>query len=73
MSQKERLVELFKRYGGKMTLGQLLQYPEGYKCTSRFSDLRELGFKIDCSKGERPSDNLYTMTEPEPSGQMRLA
>lgn len=72
MTNKDRLVEIFRRHDWKMTLGLLLTYPEGYKCTSRFSELRDLGYTITCTKGKRPSDNTYTMIPPEDSGQMRL-
>lgn len=64
MTQCETLVELFKQNGWTMTLGQLLQYPVGYKCTSRFSDLRKQGYVITCEKGVTPSLNRYTMVAP---------
>lgn len=72
MTQKQRLIEIFRLNGFQMTLGKLLQYPEGYKCTSRFSELRDDGYNIQCVKGKRPTENLYIMQPPEKSGQMRL-
>ena len=65
MTQKEKLLELFNLYGGRLTLGQLLAHPSGvgYKCTSRFSELRAEGYKIDCIKGKRASENLYVLQQ----------
>jgi hypothetical protein len=70
--QCEHLIDLFRLHGFRMTLGQLLDHSVGYKCTSRFSDLRKLGYKIDCVKGKLPSQNLYIMAPPEKTGQGRL-
>jgi len=64
MTNRDRLVQLFESNGWKMTLGQLLEHKEGYKCTSRFSDLRKEGYEIECVRGESPSTNLYIMTPP---------
>ena len=64
MTQCDQLVALFREHGWTMTLGQLLQYPVGYKCTSRFSDLRKQGYLIVCEKGATPSLNRYTMVIP---------
>jgi hypothetical protein len=75
MTQADKLLELFRLYNFKLTLGQLLAHPSGvgYKCTSRFSDLRKRGFRIDCIRAENPSDNLYVLAPPdEPSGQTRF-
>lgn len=72
-TQCVRLVELFGQHGNRMTLGQLLQYPVGYKCTSRFSDLRKEGFVITCERGKIPSENLYTLYPPLKDGQLRFA
>lgn len=75
MTNTDKLIELFQFYGYKMTLGQLLAHPSGvgYKCTSRFSDLRKKGYKIDCIKAEKASDNLYVMAPPpDENGQMRF-
>ena len=60
-TQKERLLELFQLYGNRLTLGQLLKYPEGYKCTSRFSELRKQGYQINFHKGKTPSENVYEL------------
>jgi hypothetical protein len=74
MTQKEKLLELFQLYGGRLTLGQLLNHPSGvgYKCTSRFSELRREGYKIDCIKGETASQNTYVMTYYDEQGQGNL-
>lgn len=74
MNQTEKLLELFQLYGGRLTLGQLLKHPSGvgYKCTSRFSDLRKQGYKIDCIKGKTASENTYVMTHWDSHGQGQL-
>jgi len=72
MSHKETIVEAFQRYGYKLTLGQVLKYPWGYKFASRCADLRKEGYKIDCIKGNTPSENTYIMQLYEENGQARL-
>jgi hypothetical protein len=74
MTQKEQLLNLFHFYGNRLTLGQLLAHPSGvgYKAASRFSDLRKDGYKIDCIKGKRPSENTYILAHFEKNGQERL-
>jgi len=78
MTQCDQLVVLLRENGWTMTLVQLLEYPVGYKATSRFSDLRKEGYVITCEKGATPSLNLYTMIEPivwksEGNGQLLCA
>lgn len=76
MTQKELLLELFRANGNVLTLGQLLAHPSGvgYKCTSRFSDLRRQGFVITCTESPvKASDNKYQLFEQEENGQLRLA
>ena len=72
MTQCELIIDLFRRNGNRLTLGKLLQYPFGYKSTSRFSDLRKMGYVITLHKGRTPSENEYELFEPEADGQMRL-
>lgn len=74
MNQKQRLLELFQLYGNRITLGQLLKDPTGvgYKCTSRFSELRAEGYPIQFVKGETPSENLYILHSFEKDGQGEL-
>jgi hypothetical protein len=75
MTQKEQLLALFHFYGNKLTLGQLLEHSSGvgYKCTSRFSDLRKEGYVITCVKGVRPSENLYCLVAEPGQKQAALA
>lgn len=75
MNQQEKLLELFRFHGNRLTLGQLLanHMGVGYKATSRFSDLRKKGYSIICEKHKDPSDNVYRLTPPEESGQTRFA
>ena len=74
MSQKDRLLDLFNLYGGKLTLGQLLSDPSGvgYKCTSRFSELRKQGYHIVFTPGKTPSENLYELKYFDRKGQGNL-
>lgn len=62
MNQTDVILMAFQKNGYKMTLGYMLKFPWGYKAATRMSDLRAMGYKIDCIKAENPSDNLYVMT-----------
>lgn len=64
MTQKEQILSCFKEHGNKMTLGEILTYRWGYEARARFTELRREGFKIEFTKGKRPSDNLYVLTLP---------
>ncbi len=72
MTQKEIILEAFQRFGYKLTLGQVLQYPWGYKFASRCADLRKEGYKIDCIRGDKPSDNTYVLQYTDPTGQSEM-
>lgn len=74
LSQKQRLLDLFQIHGNKLTLGQLLNDPSGvgYKCTSRFSELRADGYQIDFVKGDTPSLNTYILRHYDQKGQGSL-
>lgn len=72
MTQKEIILEAFQRYGYKITLGQALQHKWGYKMASRISDLRKDGYRIECIRGETPSDNLYVMQYIDENGQVEM-
>lgn len=75
MTQKERLLVMFQLYGNRLTLGQLLSDPSGvgYKCTSRFSELRQEGYQIDFVKGKTASENTYVLRHYEQNGQSTLS
>lgn len=68
MTQKEQLLELFSQNGNKLSLGQMLSHPSGigYKATSRFSELRKMGYRITLvfQDHDNPSNNLYELIEP---------
>lgn len=72
MTQKEIILEAFQRYGYKLTLGQVLQHPWGYKFASRCADLRKDGHRIDCIIGKTPSENTYVLTHFDKTGQGQL-
>lgn len=73
MTQKEQILKSFKLAGGKMKLGDILKFYEfGHEWSARASELRKDGYVITCTKGKTPSENVYTLIAPEPSGQMRF-
>jgi hypothetical protein len=74
MTQKERLLWLFQMRGNRLTLGQLLNDPSGvgYKCTSRFSELRKEGYPIQFVRGETPSANTWILNTFDKNNQGRL-
>lgn len=69
MTQVETILQAFKMNDYKLTLGYALNYPWGYKLTSRLSDLRKEGYRIDFKKGRIPSENSWTLHVPETNGQ----
>jgi hypothetical protein len=72
VTQRDLLLDLFRRNGNRLTLGQILEHPFGYEARARFTELRGMGYRIVCEKKNPPSLNLYTLSEPEANGQMRL-
>lgn len=76
--QAQRIVELFKENGYRLTLSEILQTSLGREHSARFSELRDQGYQIDCIRGKRGGENVYVMTPPistivEPNGQIRMA
>lgn len=71
-TQCQEIVNAFQSNGWRMTLGYMLGHSWGYKCTSRFSDLRKHGYVIQLERGETPSQNVYTCVPPEEKGQLRF-
>ncbi len=70
MSQKDLILDCFRRHGNKVTLGELLEdgrYSYAHKLTARLSDMRKEGYDIKCTEGDVPSNNLYTLVEPIPT------
>jgi hypothetical protein len=73
VTNTDRILMAFQQFGYRITLGQALAHPWGYKFCSRLSDLRKKGYRIDCIKAEKASDNLYVMEiPPDASGQTRF-
>jgi hypothetical protein len=74
MSQKERLLWMFQMNGGRLTLGQLLadESGVGYKCTTRFSELRQAGYPIQFIRGETASQNTWVLNYFDEKGQGSL-
>lgn len=73
MTQTEWLIELFRRNGFRLTLGQIMRSTLAAEYRARMSELRQKGFVITVQRGTIPSENVYTMECPDPSGQMRFA
>lgn len=73
MSHRESIIEAFRRNHGRMSLGHILVYPWGYEFRARATELRKEGYIILCQKGKTPSENMYTLIEPEETGQLRFA
>lgn len=72
MTHREAIIEAFRRNKGRMALGHILKFPWGYEFRARATELRKAGYIITCEKGVRPSDNMYTLVEPEETGQLRF-
>ena len=75
MTQKEKLLMLFRANNYQMTLGQLLQYGVGYKAVARFSEMRKKGINIELVSQDRqhPSNNLYVLKSmPNREGQQEM-
>lgn len=72
MAQRERLLELFQLYGGKITLGQLMKTTLAAEYRARISELRNEGYQINCIKGPIPSENVYQLVYWDKSGQGEL-
>lgn len=67
MTQKSAILDLFRRNGGRLTLGQLLQPPFAAAYSKRISELRREGFTIECQENhEHPTENVYTLKEAIP-------
>lgn len=62
--QKERLLEMFRANGNRLTLGQIMQTTLAAEYRARLSELRREGFTIDCIQNrQKPTENLYILTE----------
>ena len=76
MTQHEAILDLFRRNGNRLTLGQLMQPPLGREHSARMAELRKQGYRFIChfaNKKNGASQNVYELIEPEANGQMRLA
>lgn len=73
MTQHEQLIDLFKRRGKRVTLGEIMKTTLAAEYRARMSDLRKKGYVFMLERGKIASENIYTMVEPEQDGQMRFA
>lgn len=64
MNQAAALLDLFRANGNKLTLKQILENLPvvGSKYTGRISEIREMGYTIDCIQDhEHPMENIYVL------------
>lgn len=69
MTQVDHILNAFRLNNYRITLGYALGYPWGYKLTSRLSDLRKQGYRVDFFPGKTPSENSWVLHVPEKNGQ----
>jgi hypothetical protein len=72
MTQHAQLMELFQRYGYKLTLGQIMQTTLAAEYRARMSEMRKEGHVIQFIRGKTPSDNLYILTPFDKTGQSSM-
>lgn len=66
MNQREALLDLFRRNGYTLTLGQIMKTDLAAEYRARMSELRtEEGYTITLERGKTASENRYTMVPPE--------
>lgn len=69
MSQKQDLLEMFRAFEGRITLGMIMRTTLAAEYRARITELRHEGYRVDFKRGATPSENLYTLVEFEQSGQ----
>ncbi|MCP3683563.1 MAG: hypothetical protein GY861_12820 [bacterium] len=63
-TQIQHLLRLFQENNNKLTLGMILKTSLGAAYRPRLSDLREMGYTVDCDEDKKePSNNLYTLSK----------
>ena len=72
MTQKEQLLDLFRQYGGTLTLGQIMQTTLGCEYRARMTDLRHEGYVIAYERGKIASENKYHLIQKDSDGQLRF-
>lgn len=63
MTQKEQALQMFRENNNQLTLREIMKTNLGCEYRARFSDLRREGYKINCERAKKPSDNTYTLIE----------
>lgn len=61
MTQKQMMLELFRKNNNVLTLGQILQTTLAAEYRARITDLRHDGYVIECARNKTPSKNTYTL------------
>ena len=70
MTQHEAIIEFFRERGGRATLGEILRHPFGYEFRARATELRHQGYRIECVRAEKASDNIYVLSAPASHGEL---
>lgn len=65
MTQEERLLQMFRDRGNKLTLGEIMQTTLAAEYRARMTDLRHRGYIIECERRQPPSLNLYSLSGPK--------
>ena len=61
MTQHQALLSLFYNNNKQITLGAIMQTTLAAEYRARISELRRMGYVIECVKGKTPSENLYRL------------
>lgn len=70
LTQKEKLIEMFRMNNNRMSLSYIMKTDLAAEYRARMTELRKQGYSIRYERGETPSENMYYLTAPEPSGQL---
>lgn len=74
-SHLDQIVDWFKARGGTATLREILNSGEcwQHEFNARKTDLRKkTKYDLVLVRGQKPSDNAYSLIEREDNGQLRL-
>jgi len=72
-SQRDQLIELFRANDWKVSLGHILKTTLAAEYRARMSELRREGYVILLERGKIASENVYRMSPPDETGQLRMA
>lgn len=73
MTQREKLLSLFRANGNRLTLAEILNTTLAAEYRARITELRHSGHVVILERGKTPSENVYRLFESDQNGQLRLA